>query len=193
MKKIICLLLAIVCIISAFSSMTLAASAATANVSVNETQKITIQNVGTGQYLNFDYGTLKNGTYARVWPWDGSTEQLWSIDQVSGSTYRILTYKSSKYCLDVYRGSAKLTAGQKCDIWATGNDTVAQNVTFYLCDDGSYIIRMANNSSLALAATASKDRVKLAAYNSSSKAQKWVFKDSKGNKIDIKAKVNELI
>lgn len=185
MKKVISLFLAVVCMISIFSTMTFTASAATANAKVSEVSKVTIQNVGTGQYLNFDYGTLSNGTYVRVWPWDGSTEQLWSIDHVSGSTYRILTYKSSKYCLDVYRGNSKLKSGQKCDIWKTADDTVAQNLTFYRCDDGSYILRMANNSNLALAATSSKDRVKLATFNASSKSQKWIFKDAKGNKIDI--------
>ena len=185
MKKVISFLLAAVCMISVFSAMSLSASAATANANVSEVAKVTIQNVGTGQYLNFDYGTLKNGTSVRVWPWDGSTEQLWDIDKVNGTTYRILTHKSGKYCLDVYRGSAKLKAGQKCDIWKTGDDSVAQNVTFYLCNDGSYIIRMANNSDLALAATASKDRVKLVKFDSSSKAQKWIIKDAKGNKIDI--------
>ena len=185
MKKVISLFLAVVCMISIFSTMTFTASAATANAKVSEVSKVTIQNVGTGQYLNFDYGTLSNGTYVRVWPWDGSTEQLWSIDHVSGSTYRILTYKSSKYCLDIYRGYSKLKSGQKCDIWKTADDTVAQNLTFYRCDDGSYILRMANNSNLALAATASKDRVKLATFNASSKSQKWIFKDAKGNKIDI--------
>ena len=184
-KKTISLFLAVVCMISIFSTMSFTASAATANAKVSEVSKVTIQNVGTGQYLNFDYGTLSNGTFCRVWPWDGSTEQLWSIDHVSGSTYRILTYKSSKYCLDVYRGNSKLKAGQKCDIWKTADDTVAQNITFYRCDDGSYILRMANNSNLALAATASKDRVKLATFNASSKSQKWIFKDAKGNKIDI--------
>ena len=142
MKKVISLFLAVVCMISIFSTMTFTASAATANAKVSEVSKVTIQNVGTGQYLNFDYGTLSNGTYVRVWPCDGSTEQLWSIDHVSGSTYRILTYKSSKYCLDIYRGYSKLKSGQKCDIWKTADDTVAQNLTFYRCDDGSYILRM---------------------------------------------------
>ncbi len=188
MKKAISFLLAVACMISVFSAMTFSASAATANANVSEVTKVTIQNVGTGQYLNFDYGTLKNGTYVRVWPWDGSTEQLWDIDKVSGTTYRILTHKSSKYCLDVYRGSSKLKTGQKCDIWKTGDDTIAQNVTFYLCGDGSYIIRMANNSNLALAATASKDRVKLAKFDASNKSQKWIIKDAKGSKIDIMSK-----
>lgn len=184
-KKIATLILTVVMICTTFITSTITANAATANAKVSEVSKVTIQNVGTGQYLNFDYGTLSNGTYVRVWPWDGSTEELWSIYHVSGSTYRIITYKSSKYCLDVYRGNSKLKAGQKCDIWKTGDDSVAQNLTLYRCDDGSYILRMANNSNLALAATASKDRVKLATFNASSKSQKWIFKDANGNKIDI--------
>ena len=35
--------------------------------------------ITSGQFLNFDYGTLKNGTAVRVWPQDGSDEQLWDI------------------------------------------------------------------------------------------------------------------
>ena len=184
-KKVISFVLAVVCIVSLMSTMSLSASAATANVKVSEVKGVTLQNVKTGEYLNFDYGTLKNGQPVRVWPRDGSTEQLWSIVHVSGTTYRIVTYKSSKYALDIYRGNSALKVSQQADIWATGGDAKAQNVQFYLCDDGSYIIRMADNNQLALSATSSKGRVKLAKFDSSSSAQRWVFKDTKGNKINI--------
>ena len=184
-KKVISFVLAVVCIVSLMSTMSLSASAATANVKVSEVKGVTLQNVKTGEYLNFDYGTLKNGQPVRVWPRDGSTEQLWSIVHISGTTYRIVTYKSSKYALDIYRGNSALKASQQADIWAAGGDAKAQNVQFYLCDDGSYIIRMADNNKLALSATSSKGRVKLAKFDSSSSAQRWIFKDSKGNKINI--------
>lgn len=184
-KKVISFVLAVVCIVSLMSTMSLSASAATANVSVSEVKGVTLQNVKTGEYLNFDYGTLKNGQPVRVWPWDGTTEQIWSIVCVSGTTYRIVTYKSNKYALDIYRGSSALKASQQADIWTAGGDAKAQNVQFYLCDDGSYIIRMADNNQLALSATSSKGRVKLAKFDSSSSAQKWVFRDTQGNKIDI--------
>ncbi len=185
MKKTIALILAVVSLVSVISILALSASAATPNAKVSEALKVTIQNVETGEYLNFDYGNLKNGTPVRVWPWDGSVEQLWNITKVSTTTYRITTNKSPQYCLDVYRGSCKLKAGQKCDIWKTGDDAVAQNVTFYLCDDGSYIIRMENNSDLAIAATASKDRVKLVKFDPSDRSQRWKVKDSNGNGINI--------
>lgn len=186
-KKVISFVLAIVCIVSLMSTISLSASAATANVKVSEVKGVTLQNVKTGEYLNFDYGTLKNGQPVRVWPWDGTTEQIWSIVHISGTTYRIVTYKSSKYALDIYRGNSALKVSQQADIWAAGGDAKAQNVQFYLCDDGSYIIRMADNNQLALSATSSKGRVKLAKFDSSNSAQKWVFKDSKGNKIDIQS------
>ena len=187
LKKVISFVLAVVCIVSLMSTMSLSASAATANVKVSEVKGVTLQNVKTGEYLNFDYGTLKNGQPVRVWPRDGSTEQLWSIVHISGTTYRIVTYKSSKYALDIYRGNSALKVSQQADIWAAGGDAKAQNVQFYLCDDGSYIIRMADNNKLALSATSSKGRVKLAKFDSSSSAQKWVFKNSKGSKINIQS------
>ena len=186
-KKVISFVLAVVCIVSLMSTMSLSASAASANVKVSAVKGVTLQNVKTGEYLNFDYGTLKNGQPVRVWPRDGSTEQLWSIVHISGTTYRIVTYKSSKYALDIYRGNSALKASQQADIWKAGGDTKAQNVQFYLCDDGSYIIRMANNNKLALSATSSKGRVKLAKFDASSSAQKWVFKNSKGSKINIQS------
>lgn len=186
-KKVISFVLAVVCIVSLMSTMSLSASAATANVKVSEVKGVTLQNVKTGEYLNFDYGTLKNGQPVRVWPRDGSTEQLWSIVHISGTTYRIVTYKSSKYALDIYRGNSALKVSQQADIWAAGGDAKAQNVQFYLCDDGSYIIRMADNNQLALSATSSKGRVKLAKFDSSSSAQKWVFKNSNGSKINIQS------
>ena len=155
------------------------------NVSVEEVKCVTIQNVKTGQYLNYDYGTLKNGTPLRVWEWDGSKEQLFDIDNVKGDIYRILTHSSSKYCVDVYRGNAKLKAGLLCDIWKTGDDTTAQNVKFYKCDDGSFVIRMAANGNLALSGGKADSQVKLATFDATDKSQKWIFKDENGAKIDI--------
>lgn len=183
--KAISVILALACVLSVFTAITFSVSAATPNAQVSEASKITLQNAGTGQYLNFDYGKLKNGTSVRVWPKDGSTEQLWSIDKVGDATYRIVTYKSNKYSLDIYRGTSSLKAGQKADIWKAGTDPYAQNVTFYLCDDGSFIIRMAQNPNLALSAAKAKERVTLAKFNSSNKSQKWFIKDAKGNKINI--------
>ncbi|MBE6679035.1 MAG: CHAP domain-containing protein [Ruminococcaceae bacterium] len=165
------------------SFMTIFAAAATANVA--EMKAVTLQNVKTGQYLNIDYGKMKNGTFVRVWPWDGSKEQLFDIDNIGGDTYRILANKSSKYCIDVYRGNSKLKAGQKIDIWETGTDTTAQNVKLYICDDGSVIIRMAANENLALSANGSKAQLKLAKFSATDKAQKWIVKDKNGNKIDV--------
>lgn len=185
LTKAISLILALVCVLSVFTAMTFSASAATANANVSEVSKITLQNAGTGQYLNFDYGKLKNGTSVRVWPKDNSQEQLWTIDKISGTTYRILTHKSTQYSLDIYRGTSSLKAGQKADIWKAGADSCAQNVTFYLCDDGSFIIRMAQNPNLALSAPKAKERVVLAKFNSSSKSQKWYVKDANGNNINI--------
>ena len=155
------------------------------NADVKELSKAMFQNVLTGEYLNFDYGILQNGTYARVWPMDGSIEQLWVIVKVDGTRYRILTYKSSKYCLDVYRGSSKLKAGQKCDIWKNGADAYAQDFIFYRCDNGNYIIRMAENPDLAIAATSSKGRIKLVKFDPNNECQQWIIKDSKGNKVDV--------
>lgn len=173
---IVCTLLGVMTIPSA--------AAEEAHASVAELKGVTLRNVKTGEYLNFDNGVLKNGTYVRVWERDGSNEQLWDIKQVSGTTYRLLTHKSSKYALDVYRGNAKLKAGQKLDIWRAGEDTVAQNIVFYRCDDGSYVIRMAENTKLALSAGASGGRVKLAKLDTADKAQRWVFEDEKGRMID---------
>ena len=185
MKKLISCLLAIATLISLLASFSISVSAATANADVIEISNITFQNVKTSQYLNNDYNTLKNGNPVRVWPRDGSPEQSWSIKRVSGNTYRILTGSSSKYCIDVYRGSAKLKVGQLIDIWSAGADAYAQNITFYLCDDGSYILRMAEDSTLAIGAPSAKGRCQLVKFNAADNSQKWNVRDAKGNKIDI--------
>jgi len=143
-----------------------------------ERTDVLLRNVATGEYLNYDYGTLVNGTYVRVWPGDGSAEQRWDIVHIGGGVYRILTNRSEKFCLDVYRGNGDLRYGQACDIWQNGGDAVAQNVKFYPCDDGTYIIRMAEDPSFVLAATESMGRVKLAVFDVNSRAQKWVIKDA---------------
>ncbi len=175
--------MAVICFVSMLVITPLGVSAA--NNSVKEVGGVTIQNVKTKQYLNYDYGTLKNGTPLRVWPWDGSKEQLFAIDMVSAGTYRILTNASANFAVDVYRGNSKLKAGQQCDIWKAGSDSIAQNIQFYDCGDGSFILRMSNNTNLALAATSAKGRIKLVNFNKNDNSQKWIFKDTNGNKIDI--------
>lgn len=189
MKRLVSMALVIVMLCAAMSSFAIPASAA--ELTVKERNGITVRNVKTGQYLNYDYGTLKNGQPLRVWPWDGSQEQLFAIDHVSGNAYRLVTNASSAFAVDVYRGNAKLKAGQLCDIWQAGADSVAQNIVFYRCSDGSYILCMNNNKNLALSATSSKGRVKLAKFNTGDASQKWIFQDANGNPIDITKEAEE--
>ena len=169
-----------------FATLVTPATAAVADAEFSELENICFMNVATGEYLNFDYGKLKNGTALRVWERDGSPEQLWDIKKV-GDAYRILTAKSSKYCVDVYRGSSKLKAGQKCDIWRAGDDSKAQNVVFYQCGDGSYIIRMKDDPSLALSAAKSGERVTLAKFSLENTAERWVIKDADGRRVSLGA------
>ena len=187
-KRLISVTLAVVMLIAAMSAFALPAAAA--EPAVKERKGVALRNVKTGQYLNYDYGTLKNGQPLRVWPWDGSQEQLFAIDHVSGNDYRILTDASAEFAVDVYRGNSKLKLGQACDIWKAGDDSVAQNIVFHRCDDGSYILRMSNNPSLVLGATVAKGRVRLLKFNANDASQKWVFQDADGNRIDI-AKTDE--
>lgn len=152
---------------------------------VFEWTKLTIQNVATSHYMNYDYGKLSNGTILRVWPFDGSNEQLFDISHVSGNTYRILTNSSSGFAVDVFRDGKALAEGMLCDIWQT-NDATAQNIKLHLCDDGSYIFRMAKNMDLAIAAPDANGQLKLVKFNESDASQKWIFKDSDGKKVNIK-------
>lgn len=183
--KMVSYIIAIITLISTFSFGSISASAATSSNIVQEIKCVTIQNLKNGQYINVDYGVLKNGQPVRIWPFDGSSEQQFSIKKVSNNVYRIVTAKSSNYSLDIYRGNSKLKKGQLCNIWKAGSDDYAQNIKFYRCNDGSFILCMAENTNLVLSAPDKKGRVKLATFNKSDKAQRWVFKDKKGNKIDI--------
>ena len=55
MKKIISMLLVLACLVGVFSVMSVSAAAAEPNADVKEMSKMLFQNVGTSQYLNFDY------------------------------------------------------------------------------------------------------------------------------------------
>lgn len=186
--RIITCLLAILTLISTFSTLGLSVNAATTYTTVQEVKNVTIQNQKTGQYINFDNGVLKNGQPVRVWPFDKSPEQKFNIVKILGDTYRLVTASSSKYALDIYRGNSKLKAGQLADIWKNGADAPAQNVKFYRCSDGSFIICMAENTNLVLSAPDKKGRIKLDKFNTSDKSQRWVFKDKNGKNIDITTK-----
>lgn len=184
MKKMISLLLSAITIITALSCISFGASAAELG-NVKEQSNVLLKNVKTGEYMNFDYGTLKNGTIVRCWPKDGSTEQIWRIQHISGNIYRLLTQKSASYCFDIYRANAALRAGQTCDIWASGKDTTAQNIILYKCSNGNYIIRMNANSNLAVTSAGSKSQLKLASFSASNTAQQWIFTDKNGNRINV--------
>lgn len=186
MKRILCMLLALVLTVGIIGAIPMTASAATSGNEIKEVSKVTIRNEKTGQYLNYDYGKLANGTSVRVWPFDSSKEQLWSVVKVGTNTYRIVAYSNTKYSLDIYAPNRTLKSGLKADIWkAGGSESFAQNLIFTENSDGTFSIRMANNSGLALAATSSKGRVTLAKYNANDKAQRWTVRNASGKVIDI--------
>lgn len=184
-KKLISILLAILSLISLFGVFSIGAYAATPTTDVVEQNYVLFKNAKTGEYLNFDNGVLKNNTPVRCWPKDGSTEQTWTIKKNANGTYRILTYKSANYCLDVYRGNSALKVGQPIDIWQNGNDAMAQNVYFFRCSNGNWIICMASNSTLAISSSGSKKQLKLAKFDESNAALQWIPTDKNGVKIDI--------
>lgn len=186
MKKILSLVLALVLSLGIIGTIPTTASAATAGTSIKEVSKITLQNVKTSQYLNYDYGKLANGTSVRVWPFDSSKEQLWSIVEVAPGTYRIVAYSNTKFALDIYAPNRTLKNGLKADIWkAGGSESFAQNLIFTKHSDGTFSIRMAKNTGLALAATSSKGRVMLAKYNANDKTQRWSIRNSSGKTINV--------
>ena len=184
-KKLISILLTALSLISLLGVFSIGAYAATPMTEVNEQNYVLLKNAKTGEYLNFDNGVLKNNTPVRCWPKDGSTEQIWAIKKNSNGTYRIVTYKSANYCLDVYRGNSALKAGQLVDIWKNGNDTTAQNVCFYKCSNGNWIICMASNTSLAISSNGSKKQLKLVKFDTSNTAMQWIPTDKNGVKFDI--------
>lgn len=153
---------------------------------VSEVSDVTIQSVSTGEFMNFDFSILKQKNPIRCWPFDSTIEQRWNIVKVAENTYRLVTSKSSKYCLDFYRYSYSnpLRTNLKCNIWETGADPTAQNLIFYRCGD-AYILCMKADPSLAISSAGKGQQLKLAKFNPSSNAQKWRFCSSSGAPIDI--------
>lgn len=180
------IVLAIATLSSIFSVTASAATTSEGFVEVSPTKAVTLYNQKTKQYTNYDFGTCKNGQPLRCWPWDGSIEQKFNIIALSNGSYRIVTNKNTSFAIDVYRGNNKLKAGQLLDIWKSGDDSIAQNIKFYRCSDGSYILVLASDTSLAIASNGSKGQLKLVKFNKSDSAQKWVFQNASKKNIEIR-------
>lgn len=117
-----------------------------------------IRNVGTGKYLNVNFGTDSNGTNVNQWEYDGSIEQKWKFKDLGARKFMLYAMCSSNgtdKVLDVLRvggsSSGAIVSGCNVDIW-TDNDSQAQTWEYYYEMGGYLRIILASNDNLALSA-----------------------------------------
>ncbi|MGN1411041.1 MAG: RICIN domain-containing protein [Oscillospiraceae bacterium] len=116
-------------------------------------QICTIQNVGSGKYLNVDYGIDANGTNVYQWTGDGSTEQKFNMDFLSDSScYRIRTMCSDNgqnRTLDIVKSNGNVVAGANVEIYDPVDD-INQEWLFVNISENTYKIVPKYNTDLAL-------------------------------------------
>lgn len=115
----------------------------------------TIKNVGSGKYLNVDYGYDVNETNVYQWTGDGSIEQTFKMDFLSeGSCYRIRAMCSSNgtdKTLDIVKSNGNVVSGCNVEIYSAV-DNIAQQWLFVKISDNTYKIVPKYNKNLALTA-----------------------------------------
>ncbi len=197
-EKIICLSITAVMLISVLPFSAIAnddsavvavtTSSSTVSSPVGPTENITVFNKATAQCLNYDYGTLANGTTVRTWAYDGEG-QNWDIIRVSDGVFRIVANANQSYALDVYCPGRELKSGLSLDIWKSGGaEAFAQNLVIEYSGEGNYYyLKMAKNKKLCISSNGKNNALKLVKFTGED-AQKWYFKDSKGkNAVDVTA------
>ena len=152
-------------------------TSASFNLTLNSVYNLRPANSSTA-YLNVYAGTDANGTKVCMWAKDGSTEQKFKL--ISGSTSG--TFKLVAMCstsgrvLDAYSPSRPIVSGAQADIW-TANDPQAQILYVIPNSDGTYAIKLAAYSTLALTAvsTSNNGSVQFRTFSTSNNNQKWIF------------------
>ncbi len=113
----------------------------------------TIRNVGSGKYLNVDYGKDIDETNVYQWTGDNSIEQQFKMDFLSDSScYRIRAMCSSDgsdKTLDIVKSSGNVLSGCNVEIYRP-IDQIAQEWLFVSLGNNTYKIVPKYNKNLAL-------------------------------------------
>ena len=162
-----------------------------------------IVNKGSGRNLNVNLGTDANGTNVIQWSNDGSTEQMFKLEQVSSGVYRLRAMSSSyatNRVLDVLRvggvSTGAIASGCNVDIWTTSSATVDTDCQYFTITErttGYFTINLKSNTNLVLTAvgtangtgagntSTSAGNVIIQTYSSSNNNQLWSFKQVVGS------------
>lgn len=113
-----------------------------------------IRNVSTGNYLDVQGGTDKNGQNVIVYSYLGGNNQKWKLNRVSGYTYQFVSRLSSSRVMDVNSSNI--------DIWDNnyGSDqkfTLSRNTdgTYYIKNGLKYVTVIDGNKNVGLSTSSS--------------------------------------
>lgn len=134
-----------------------------------------IRNRETGTFLDVPNGQIAWFTEMIVYPYHGSDNQYWEIQPGIDGYCRIRSNLHTNYFLDVangytFNGNAVQMFGDYGPSLASSNFAITQND-----DDGSYVIRMYNDTSRCIAVNADSEVV-VQTYDGSDN-QKWYLDD----------------
>lgn len=115
-----------------------------------------LQNIGSGKFLNVHYGKDANGTNVYQWAKDGSVEQNFLLESVSSEDFTQVWYiramcssNGTNRVLDIVKSGGSLLTGCNVQIY-NPVDEVAQLWVISRVKDECYTIKPAYASSLAL-------------------------------------------
>lgn len=165
-KKLIALVLTVMTLLTCIAIPASAAS----SVKVKTGKYFTIYNVGSGKYLNVYGNQNKNNANVDVHAKDGTSGQAFKFTLVNGS-YTLTPLCATSRRVNVYGDYAK--NGCNVCLWsATKHSTQGWIIEAV---SGGYILRSANNKSLVLTATGSKNssNVNIQTYKAGNKFQIW--------------------
>ncbi|MGI6020038.1 MAG: RICIN domain-containing protein [Lachnospiraceae bacterium] len=149
----------------------------------------TIESAVNGQCLDVYAGSVDNGANADIYIFNGSSAQMFRIEQTSGGYYSIINSKSGK-ALDVSNGQAS----EGNNVWQyTRNGSAAQ--LWEIDKDGYYyVLRSRLNREFVLSVEGSGENfsnVVIKKYTGSTN-QKWTFTEHKNFESIIASDIDEV-
>ena len=171
-KKLFSLLCSILTVCCLFTANVKTVDAATA-ISVTTNKYVTIQNVGSGKYLNVYGNRNANNTNITVYSKDNTSGQNFQF-VAQGKGYALIPQCSTSRALNIYTSNNAKSGNNVCTWSKTGHSTQTW-IPEYIEEYKAYILKSANNSNLVLTATgsANSSNVNVQTYKKGNKYQLW--------------------
>ena len=177
-KKIVSLILALVCLISTIAFPVKASAASEATYIIPGAY--CLESAAKSKVMFNLYGNqCANCTKVCTWVRDHSPEQIVVIHYEGNGAYRIYFQDHPGKCVDVLRNTSPLKKNMPIELY-DDNDDIAQLVIPHKVNEHTVIFRMKADPSLAISVnkTSNGSQLVLKPFNASDKKQQWIFRST---------------